>query len=214
MAAYFKGLHHAFEGWRRNQDDDNWKLTQAEMEAAMSEQDRTKVVEEYADLPPVLVNPVPRLVQDIETLMEITNSPMPPRCPIQQDKVTVAIYGFVDTSDLEYGRSIGLPDDLKFKHGDWGKDVDGTSSNYKELRNLVEIVEEESLAGVLKGTIFFLAIDNFVVESVYFKGTLSSCLLFKLVVHLKKMVLSGEFTLHLVYIPGAHMIAKGMDGLS
>eukprot|EP00957_Ditylum_brightwellii_P156675 11925372-Ditylum_brightwellii.AAC.1 len=85
----------------------------------MSDQDRSKVIEEHDDPPPALVKPVPRLSHASQT-------------PDQTG-------------------SIGLLDGLMLKHGVWGKGINGTSSHYKEFKNLVEMVEEEALGGDLKG---------------------------------------------------------------
>jgi len=46
---------------------------------------------------------------------------------------------------------VARPDGLYSRFGIWGKDADDQSSNYPELRNLVETVEEEALNGYLTG---------------------------------------------------------------
>jgi hypothetical protein len=42
--------------------------------------------------------------------------------------------------------------DLHFRHGFWGSDAEGQSSNYRELRNLVESLKEGLASGLLRGS--------------------------------------------------------------
>ena len=56
-------------------------------------------------------------------------------------------YGFGDASGSGFGGSIFFPGGISYRVGVWGKDAEDSSSNYRELRNLVETLETEVAAG-------------------------------------------------------------------
>ncbi|KAL7574950.1 hypothetical protein ACA910_010773 [Epithemia clementina (nom. ined.)] len=64
------------------------------------------------------------------------------------------------------------------------------------------------------GTEVFVFTDNSTAEAAFFKGTSTSKLLFKLVLRLKSLEMTGSSFVHLIWVAGTHMIAKGTDGLS
>ena len=94
------------------------------------------------------------------------------------------------------------PDGLFGRFGLWGKDAEDQSSNYRELRNLVETVEEEALNGYLTGGEFWLFTDNTTAEGCFFRGGSSSKLLHDLVLRLRKIELDYDLTLHVVHVAG------------
>ena len=53
----------------------------------------------------------------------------------------------------------------------WGKEGVDTSSNYRELRNLVETLEVMGIRGDLEGREVFLFTDNMVSESIASRGS-------------------------------------------
>ncbi len=71
-----------------------------------------------------------------------------------------AYYGFGDASSAGFGSTVERPKGLHGQYGLWGADEDHQSSNYRELRNLVETVEEEAAEGYLKDGEFWLFTDN------------------------------------------------------
>ena len=74
-------------------------------------------------------------------------------------------YGFGDASGKQFGatllknyncrgRLIGAaqgPDRIRFRIGLWTPEVEEESLNYKELRNLVDLIGAEAIAGRLRG---------------------------------------------------------------
>ena len=106
------------------------------------------------------------------------------------------------------------PSGLHGQVGIWGRDAEEQSSNYQELRNLVETVEEEVAEGHLADAELWLFTDNSTAESCFFRGGLSSKLLHELVLRLRKAELKYGFELHLVHMAGTRMIAQGTDDLS
>ncbi len=84
-----------------------------------------------------------------------------------------------------FGATIERPEGLHGRFGLWGRDEEGQSLNYCELRNLVDTVEEEALAGYLTDGELWIFTDNSTAESCFFKGGLSSKLLHELVLRLR-----------------------------
>ncbi len=117
-------------------------------------------------------------------------------------RVLTAFYGFGDASSNGFGASIERPNGLHMQYGLWPKDVEDQSSNYCELKNLVDRVEEESKAGYLQGSELWLSTDNSTAESCFHKGGSSSRLLHDLVLRLRKLELDGRFTLYVVHVAG------------
>jgi hypothetical protein len=100
------------------------------------------------------------------------------------------------------------------RHGIWGQDAEDASSNYRELRNLVEHVELGARNEGLHGTELFLYTDNSTAEAAFFKGSSSNKLLDELVVRLKKVESDEGMRIHFLHIAGTRMIELGIDGLS
>ena len=88
------------------------------------------------------------------------------------------------------------------RHGIWNYDVQQCSSNFRELQNLVEHVEEVAKDGGLDGVELFLYVDNSTAESAFFNGSSSSQDLDELILHLKKVEAGNEMLLHFIHIAG------------
>ena len=125
-----------------------------------------------------------------------------------------AYYGFGDASSGGFGATIQRPDGIHGCFGLWGRDVDDASSNFRELFNLVETVEEEAGAGYLRHTELWLFTDNTTAESCFVKGSSTSKLLHGLILRLRKVEMEYGVTLFLVHCAGTRMIEQGTDGLS
>ena len=126
----------------------------------------------------------------------------------------MAYYGFGDASSGGFGSTVERPDGLHGRFGIWGGNNEERSSNYRELCNLVETVEEEAQEGHLKDSELWIFTDNSTAESCFFKGGSTSKTLHELILRLRKAEMAYGFTLHLVHVPGTRMIAQGNDGLS
>jgi hypothetical protein len=124
-------------------------------------------------------------------------------------------YGFGDASGSGFGSAVQGPDGLWYRHGLWGSDTNKKSSNYRELCNLVETIEEGVCNGTLKGAELFLFTDNTVAEAAFYKGnTSSSKVLFDLIVRLRLLEVAGSIRLWVIHVSGKRMIEQGSDGLS
>jgi hypothetical protein len=88
---------------------------------------------------------VPRFQEDLTAILLLSQSKKPiVRC-IQSCKCSLtAFYGFGDTLSSGFGSLVQCPDSLFTCFGIWPSDVEYESSNYRELRNLVEAVKEEA----------------------------------------------------------------------
>jgi hypothetical protein len=103
---------------------------------------------------------------------------------------------------------------LLYQYGLWGRDVESDSSNYWELRNLVEVLEDGVSTGVLRHSEVFQFTDNFTAEAAFYRGNSDSRNLFQLILRLRQLDRGGSLMLHVVHIAGARMICQGTDGLS
>jgi hypothetical protein len=146
--------------------------------------------------------------------------------------VTV-FYGFGDASGSGFGDTLHTPEGVIFRAGIWGDDLQSQSSNYRELFNLTEAMEEHvatlrfphltHLVQTLESTVnqeswaaaeIFLFTDNAVAESAFYKGSSSSRPLFELILRLRKLELAYSLSLHIIHVSGLRMQAQGTDHLS
>ncbi len=164
---------------------------------------------------PSSVTAVPRLQWDLEALRSLFSVPHPPTRFVCATHIQVALYGFGDASGSGFGSSIALPDGcLLFRHGIWNDADTSSSSNFRELNNLVTAIEEGIAAGHLQNTELFLFTDNSTAEGAFYKGNSPCRALFELVLRLRTIEMQGQLKLYIIHIAGSRMIARGTDGLS
>jgi hypothetical protein len=88
----------------------------------------------------------------------------------------------MDASATGFGSSLQLPTGhLLYRYGLWGRDNEASSSKYRELRHLVEVLEDGVFTGVLHGSEIFLFTNNFTAEAAFYRGNSSSRALFQLI---------------------------------
>jgi len=212
VTPYIKGLHLTINGWQGGRDEDMWKVNQS--------WDGDGGDPDYFATPPsphapARVTPAPRLRQDMQALHALFSHPTPPIRYLRPRRARIALYGFVDASGSGFGGSYTAQDGrLLYRHGIWGRDADHVSSNYKELRNLVDTVEEGTQSGELHHSELFIFTDNSTAEGAYYKGNTNSKLLFDLVLRLRQLDMGGLLRLHITHVAGTRMVAQGADGLS
>ena len=212
MTPYLKGIHHTLDSWRPHRSNDDWKMIMAEIEAVIDVQDEMDYV--YPKNAPKYVFPSPRLENDLNCLLSLFEGDYPKMRHVRTRLISIAYYGFGDASGDSFGSSIENSQGLRVRYGIWGRDLNKISSNYRELCNLVETIEEEVKCGSLIGSELFIFTDNAVAEGCFYKGTAQSKHLFNLILRLRKAELEGGLRLHVVHISGKRMIAQGTDGLS
>lgn len=217
MVPYLKGFHLTLDAWRPGRDTDGWRLTLAELREKFQQEEGFEL--EYASQnakgAPESVHPSPRLHDDISTLLKLTAGESPPKRFVRSKLIVTACYGFGDASGSGFGSTISHDAGVRYRHGLWGRDINGKSSNYRELRNLVETIEDGVNDGTLDGAELFLFTDNTVAESAFYKGnTSSSKILFDLIVRLRTIEMTGSIKLWVIHVSGKRMIQQGADGLS
>lgn len=223
MRPYLKGFHLSLEMWRGGRDSEGWKLkstTQPESYPMEEHNDEADGVLEAKGFvrnrgPTSGYTPVvPRLRTDLEALLLLTSGPSPVKRVVRRREIVTVVYGFGDASSGGFGASVGLPEGIHGRFGVWGSDEEDMSSNYRELCNLVDTVEDEARAGRLAHTELWLFTDNSTAESCFTKGSSSSPLLHELILRLRKVEMDIGLKLQMVHIAGTRMVAQGTDGLS
>ena len=134
------------------------------------------------DRPPTgLMEAVPRFKEDLEALLHLAQANKPAmRCVCNRHTVT-AYYGFGDASPGGFGSTAERPNGLHGRFGIWGNDNEEQSSNYRELCNLVETVEEKAQEGHLKDSELWIFTDISTAESCFFKEGSTSKTLHELI---------------------------------
>jgi hypothetical protein len=212
MVPFLKGVHLTLDSWRPGRDADGWRFTLAQLRSHEDDADGTYTYSTHA---PEFVTPSYRLEDDINTLQRMTASASPPRRFVRSRLILSVCYGFGDASGSGFGSAVQGKDGLWYRHGLWGTDTNTKSSNYRELCNLVETIEEGVANETLKGAELFLFTDNTVAEAAFYKGnTSSSKVLFDLIVRLRLLEVAGSIRLWLIHVAGKRMIEQGTDGLS
>jgi len=139
-----------------------------------------------ANNPPEYISAVGQLTADIAALRLLFSPSYPPKRAVRPQATATAAYGFESES----------------------------SSNYRELHNLILGIEEAVSAGVLNNTELFLFTDNISAEAAFHKGTSSSKTLFNLVLRLRVLQMHCGLFLHVIHVAGSRMQAQGTDDLS
>jgi hypothetical protein len=206
MRPYLKGIHLTVDSWREGRDEEGWKDP-----GWCGSEDEPGEVQPEA---PEFVEGVKRLGWDLTALRILFSADHPAVRVIRPTSVLSVIYGFGDASGSGFGSSFTHANGIVYRVGVWGSDVDGESSNYRELRNLVEAVEVETEEGKLRDTEVFLFTDNSTAEAVFYRGTSSNRNLFNLVLRLHRLEMNFGLVLHLIHVAGTRMKDQGTDGLS
>ncbi len=222
MVPYLKGLHQTIDAWRPWRKDDGWKMERLEMEEILH---KGEVPEGWLMKnldPPKTVMPVQRMKMDFQVLSEFMEDDTPPMIKIRCSKHATVWYGGGDASGRGFGSALDkLTGEINIRRGEWNLNIqEDSSSNYRELCNLVEMLEEEveKVLAEANGTELdleiFIFTDNSVTEYAFYKGNSTSKKLFELVKRLRKLELRSGIILHVIHIAGTRMQACGIDGLS
>ena len=223
MVPFLKGVHHTLENWRRGRTTDGWKFSTDDWRSFLSEVSEVKgefkvAMKEYmaegeTDAP-VRVKGVKRLKADLLSLRSIMKSDKPPRRLVRGLILAYVLYGFGDASGAGFGSSWENNKGTRFRIGVWGKDNVGKSSNYRELCNLVESLEQIAEEERLSGTEIYFFTDNSTAEAAFFKGSSTSKLLHELVTRLRNLEMTRGCKVVLIHVSGERMKWQGSDGLS
>ena len=225
MFPYLKSLYHTLNSWRTGRCEEGWKWTNRQWKEAFEMDASLKGYEVEAhrrhhtaahDLKaPDMVKSVRGFREDISALAALVDSTTPVHRLVRGSKSRSVKFGFGDASGAGFGSSwTGEGGEILFRSGVWGSEMDESSSNLRELRNLVETLELMGERGELKGVEMFLFTDNSTAESAFYKGSSSSKSLYDLVLRLRKLEMREQCKIHIFHVAGTRMIAQGSDGLS
>ena len=155
MQPYLKGFHLSENSWRPNRDEDGWKLPPdhaAEEDPSLLVPMENMPPNVDDDEPPMII-PVPRLQEDVEALLTLFDPPTPVQIiarPVQGS--CLVAYGGGDASGEGFGGQIKpIGDKARLRRGFWCPAKADESSNWRELRNLVDLIHEEATSGRLVG---------------------------------------------------------------
>ena len=141
-------------------------------------------------------------------------SDSPPEVLMRVSRMLLVVYGFRDASGGGFGSSIEFTRGISYRVGVYGSDMEGESSNFRELSNVVLALEEEAATGSLNDAVVFFFTDNATVEAALYKGTSSNRKLLELVIRFYELQAKYGITIHVSHVSGKRMIAQGTDGLS
>ena len=218
ITPYLKGIHLTLDGWRPWRKDDGWRMSNKEVRAALMEREHN----EMSGLgcgpsrvkPPKDVMSAPRLYDDVYALKLLFKEKEPVKRRVRLSQRAVAFYGFADASGQGFGSMLLLGSSVRYRHGQWTVTLSEESSNFRELFNLVNAIEDAYQEGALAESELFMFTDNSTAESAYYKGNSSSEALFDLVLRLRLLQMKGDLMIHVIHISGLRMMAQGTDGLS
>ena len=218
MRVYLKGFYLTMNSWRPFRDEHGWKLSGRANAAFLNAADKDfqhvgETVDD--DEAPEFVTAVPSFQRFLMALSHMFEGEEPALRLVRGSLIKYVGYGFGDASGSGFGSSwLDKSGDLVIRIGMWNKEGVDTSSNYRELRNLVETLELMGQRGELEGYEMFLFTDNSVSESVAFKGNSSAELLFELVLRLHNLEMKFMCKINIIHVAGTRMIEQGTDGLS
>lgn len=107
------------------------------------------------------------------------------------------------------------PSSLEAWMGTWNTFSPDSTSNWKELRTLLQVLEQEPLAtSRFRGRRLYYCTDNSVTYDSVRKGSSRSPKLHALIMRLKILELQHNCILVVIHIPGVAMIQEGTDGQS
>jgi hypothetical protein len=98
LVPYLKGIHLTLDSWREGRDREGWKSfgqVMLHLEGAIEGQ-------VYPTDPPEFVTAVPRLASDVEGLLTLFNSPVPPIWVVRARTLVSVYYGFGNASGVGF----------------------------------------------------------------------------------------------------------------
>ena len=152
----------------------------------------------------------------VNALLRLTDFLSPPKRRVRSKRISFVTYGFGDASGKGFGAALKLWNGVVFyRQGIWEYRITyEQSSNYRELRNLVDSLERAAEKGLLNGTEIWMFTDNSVAEAAFFRGSSKSRELNHLVLRLRRLEMELGVRIMVVHVLGKRMILTGIDGVS
>jgi hypothetical protein len=241
LRPYLKGFYLTLNEWRYDRNEEGWKFGKQDWEDLADELfGETQLWEEAKGVAknggeekggvPKQVKMMPQLVRDLEVLGMMFKCNSPTKRLIRGLSIARIIYGFGDASGAGFGTSwevvpiektegaqeveSGEVRGIRYRFGRWGSEKSNSSSNYRELCNLVNSLELMGESGELSGVEVFLFTDNSTAEAACARGSSSCKPLFELVKRMKLLEMVYRTRVHVIHVSGKRMIEQGADGLS
>ena len=214
---YLRSFYGSMNSWRRDRNVDGWKLRGTALQSFYEANGSPWAPDSDEDsevVAPVEVQLVPMFQNHIQALRSMFHGDIPALRLVRGEIIHEVGYGFGDASGSGFGASWLEDSKVVYRVGVWNDEGKGTSSNYRELRNLTESLEDMGDRGNLEGVELFFFTDNSVSESVAFKANSTSPILFKLMLRIKLLEMKYRCKIHIVHVAGTRMIAQGTDGIS
>ena len=221
---FLRGFYLTLNSLRDGRDRDGLKIPKKSYKLFLELGRRSEESDDYGDMDvftskdevqaPEMVKTQELMKEHLHVLVDMFSAEEPVLRLVQGSAILEALYIFGDASGLGFGSSWLSDKEVKYCFGVWGLDSDKTTSNYRELRNLVETLERSGVNGELRGNEIFVFTDNPTAESIAAKGSSSSPLLFELVTRFYKLSMKFLCSINIILVSGTRMIAQGTDGLS
>ncbi len=162
LKPYLKGFHLSLETWRGGRDTEGWKERGRKSPCGVDVDHDLEAITSIDELklqeliratqgPAIdsqgpssgLTIAVPRFKKDLEALLFLSQSKEPTMRQVRSsDVILTAYYGFGDASSDGFGSTVARSGGLHGRYGLWARDIEDQSSNYRELRNLVDTVKK------------------------------------------------------------------------
>jgi hypothetical protein len=103
LVPYLKGIHLTLNSWRSGRNEDGWKQTRADMEHLRRNGCPEETMKSLSDEAPRLVMPVPRLEQDLKSLLALTDPLVPLNEPLDPSTYFKSVMGL----EMPVGKVLG-----------------------------------------------------------------------------------------------------------
>jgi hypothetical protein len=150
---FMKGFHLLMDSWRNGRATDGWKVQSREWESYLHEAFENGEVtedeylemmnqEENNDAPDRLFSDaVDGFPDDLRALKSFFHIEEPPLVSDRVSRLMLVVYAFTDASGLGFGDTFLFNEEIEYTIRTWGEKEEGESSNYKELRNTIDVIE-------------------------------------------------------------------------
>lgn len=210
LRPYYKSFYNAMEVWRRDRDDEGWKMDDAE-----SENDDIFDLADNETSAPITVEITTEVKRDLSALVSFYESEEPVFLPVRPRQSSDLAYMGGDASAAAYGTGVQDPSGKGTVWlGNWRPSETEKGSNWREAANLARILLMLIRAGKFDGKEIWMATDNLVWALIANKEMSKRKGLSDLVREIKLECRKHQVFWHPFHVSGKRMIKLGFDGLS
>ena len=202
------------QGWRPDRDEHGFHIRDAAQLLDIAE----ALGVDPEDLPggddhPEMVEALPELLPALEALEEFLGVDEPRVVRVRPTHETSCAYGYGDAAGS--GFSAGLrrrTGRVSCRHGIWCKEQSEYGSNWREFRNLANMLLKELAEGTLCDHLIWVFTDNVTASMCWNKGRSKAKQLFDICLKLKIAAREAGAFIKFAHISGLRMIRTGYDG--